>query len=67
MLLSCCLERKTVSDGNCSVCKKPLSGQTVEACNTVFHVACFKCAGCARPFAKTCLNIDGKPYCGMYP
>eukprot|EP00808_Paulinella_micropora_P011833 g63837.t1 len=50
-------------DGKCSVCKKPLSGETVEALGTFFHKACFKCSGCGRKFAKTCLNIQGKPYC----
>jgi len=34
----------------CSGCKKPLSGRTLEALNQTWHIDCWTCAECQKPF-----------------
>jgi len=49
----------------CAHCKEDLSDRTIEALGVFFHFHCFSCTKCKLPLAMSCLNIDGKPFCGF--
>jgi len=48
---------------NCAKCGKPLSGETAEWVNNVYHIDCFCCTTCGKKLVSECLNIAGSPYC----
>jgi hypothetical protein len=53
----------------CGQCGKPFStGKVVTALGKRFHLGCFTCATCARPFSndESILVADGKPYCAAH-
>lgn len=50
----------------CRACKKELdkTQETIRACNGQWHVACFVCQDCKKPFPNDVFNNkDGYPYC----
>lgn len=48
----------------CAVCTKPILDRCVQALNKKYHVECFVCVQCLKPFPDgRFFERDGKPYC----
>lgn len=48
----------------CGVCHKKIVGEVMHALNKTFHVNCFVCIACSKPFRDGVFHLEGdKPYC----
>jgi len=60
----CPLHYHTMKGSVCAACGLPVVGDALEANNAVWHVNCFKCAGCQKLLKGLKFHlINGKPHC----
>lgn len=45
-----------IGSGNCFSCSRPIAGQTINYNNAKYHVECFTCDGCKKPFEMNSSN-----------
>jgi len=60
----CQLHYHTMRGSVCAGCGLPVVGDALEAQNSVYHINCFKCAGCQKNLKGLVYHLlNGKPHC----